>query len=86
MSSVFRVSMLINPGADDEQQIPLYGGGQYISNDKYVLSGDFSAVTVTSMTISDEAVYRCSITDTNRVSSSEDTSLSVYGEHLHFST
>ena len=72
--------MLINAGTIDERQVPLFGGGQNYSTDKYVLAGDFSAVTVTSMTISDEAVYRCSIEDTNRVYYIEYTSLSVYGQ------
>ena len=76
--------MSINPGTDDEQQIPLYGPGQYISNEKYVLARDFSAVTVTSMAISDEADYQCSIEDYNRVPTVEGTALTVYGECRHF--
>ena len=52
--------LLRPPG--DVGAIYLYRNEMNLSTEKYVLSADFSTITVRDMTVSDEGEYRCDVT------------------------
>ena len=66
------------------EQVELYRSDVNLSTEKYVLSADFSTVTVRDMTVSDEGAYSCdvvygsSVPGTRLLGTLVD--ISVYGE------
>ena len=80
MEAVHRVSLLIRFGSGHEEQVLVYNNSQNVSTEKYILAADFSAVIVRNMTISDEGVYRCTVSTTDGETSNTEAILSVFGE------
>ena len=80
VDAVLQVSLFVGYGSENEQIVLLYGNSQNFSTDKYILTAEFSAVIVRSLTISDEGEYRCLVTTTAGNAPPTDTILSVYGE------
>ena len=83
--SISHVIIVIGVGSADEQQVALYSNVQNtISTDKYILAEDFSAITVTAVTVSDEGTYSCEVANTSDVTESQSTTLTVYGKQLRY--
>ena len=80
VEAVHRVSLLIRFGSGHEEQVLVYNNSQNVSTEKYILAADFSAVIVRNMTISDEGVYRCTVSTTDGETSNTEAILSVFGE------
>ena len=83
--SISHVIIVIGVGSADEQQVSLYSNDQNtMSSDKYILAEDFSAITVTAVTVSDEGTYSCEVANTSDVTESQSTTLTVYGKQLRY--
>ena len=83
--SMSHVIIVIGVGSADEQQVSLSSNDQNtMSSDKYILAEDFSAITVTAVTVSDEGSYSCQVVNTSGATESQNTTLTVYGKQLRY--